>query len=402
MRRLVADVFPTIGHKFMDVVTATDVRDILLPIEERGARDVAKRAHETIGQIFRYGIANGLATRNPAADFKPSDVLKPADGIERGSYATVRSVNARENTLTVEREDGQNVTYDPRRLRGVNVYQEVRREFGIADRVQFTQPNKELGIANRDLGTVLGLEEGKMSVRMDGKAARVVTFDPITVRQFDHGYTVTSHSSQGITTGRVLANFDTDSSHSLINTRLACVAISRASDDARIYTNNAETLGERLATDISKTSALDFRPPSSTNEVQQAVAAFRGNDPSTGTELLRQQGRVHEYANPEHRLAAVALDYASKEDRAVVIVPDPVERRELTALVRDELRSQGRLGQDSYSVPVLVEQHFGNPRLAANYATGDQIHYETGSAAEHGIADNSTATVCPLMHTPTL
>ncbi len=44
-----------------------------------GARDVAKRAHETIGQIFRYGIANGLATRNPAADFKPSDVLKPAN-----------------------------------------------------------------------------------------------------------------------------------------------------------------------------------------------------------------------------------------------------------------------------------------------------------------------------------
>lgn len=79
MRRLVADVFPAIGHKFMDAITATDVRDILLPIEQRGARDVAKRAHETIGQIFRYGIANGLATRNPAADFKPSDVLKPAN-----------------------------------------------------------------------------------------------------------------------------------------------------------------------------------------------------------------------------------------------------------------------------------------------------------------------------------
>jgi len=79
MRRLVADVFPAIGHKFIDSITAPDVRDILRPIEARGARDVAKRAHETIGQIFRYAIANGLGTRNPAADFKPSDVLKPAD-----------------------------------------------------------------------------------------------------------------------------------------------------------------------------------------------------------------------------------------------------------------------------------------------------------------------------------
>ncbi|QHS50969.1 hypothetical protein [Edaphobacter sp. 12200R-103] len=77
MRRLVADVFPAIGHKFIDTVTAADIRDILLPIEERGARDVSRRAHETIGQIFRYAIANGKATRNPAAEFKPRDVLKP-------------------------------------------------------------------------------------------------------------------------------------------------------------------------------------------------------------------------------------------------------------------------------------------------------------------------------------
>lgn len=79
MRRLLADVFPALGHKFIDTVTATDIRDILLPIEERGARDVSKRAHETIGQIFRYAIANGKATRNPAAEFKPRDVLKPAN-----------------------------------------------------------------------------------------------------------------------------------------------------------------------------------------------------------------------------------------------------------------------------------------------------------------------------------
>lgn len=79
MRRLEADVFPTIGHKFIDAITAADIRELILPIEARGARDVAKRAHETIGQIFRYAIANGLATRNPAADFKPRDVLKPTE-----------------------------------------------------------------------------------------------------------------------------------------------------------------------------------------------------------------------------------------------------------------------------------------------------------------------------------
>ena len=285
------------------------------------------------------------------------------------------------------------MTYDPRRLRGVQVFRETERKFATGDRIQVTSSNKELGVANRDLGTVTAIENGQMSVRMDGKAERTISFDTAGFRQFDHGYAVTSHSSQGLTAGRVLAHFDTEGAHSLINTRLAYVAISRASDDARVYTNNAETLGQRLATDISKTAAVDFRPSSSTTEVQQAVAAFRANDPATGTAKLQEQGRVHEYANPEHRMAAVALSYTAQEDRAVVVAPDAGERRELTQLIRDELRQQGRLAPESRSVPILVEQHFGNPRLAANYTPGDEIHYKAGSLVEHGIADNSTVTV---------
>jgi hypothetical protein len=46
-------------------------------IEARGVGDLAQRALETTGQIFRYGIAHGHCKRNPAADIKPTDVLKP-------------------------------------------------------------------------------------------------------------------------------------------------------------------------------------------------------------------------------------------------------------------------------------------------------------------------------------
>jgi len=60
---------------------------------------------------------------------------------------------------------------------------------------------------------------------MDTKGGRIVTFDRERMRSFDHSYAVTSHSSQWLTEGRVIANIDTDSSRSLINTRLAYVAI---------------------------------------------------------------------------------------------------------------------------------------------------------------------------------
>jgi integrase len=78
LRRLEADVIPAFGHKFIDDVTPADIRKLMLAIEGRGARDVAKRAHETTGQIFRYAIAHGIASRNPAADFKPKDILAEA------------------------------------------------------------------------------------------------------------------------------------------------------------------------------------------------------------------------------------------------------------------------------------------------------------------------------------
>jgi conjugative relaxase-like TrwC/TraI family protein len=353
------------------------------------------------GQVFRTLTHRSDMTgadRTWAARYNDGDVLQyttgsKAEGIERSSFATVRSVDARTNTLTVELENGSSVTYDPRRLKGVNVYREVDREFAPGDRLQFTVPNKDLRVANRDLGTVTVIEDTKMTVRLDDKTHRTVTFDTVEFRQFDHGYAVTSHSSQGLTAGRVLANIDTDYSRNLINSRLAYVAISRASDDARVYTNNAETLGDRLASDITKSAAVDFKEKSSSEEVRQAVRAFRSNDPAAATESLQQQGRVHEFASSEHRLAAIALDYTSQIDRALIVAPDAAERRELTQLIRSELQAQGRLSAEIRSVPVLIERNLGNPRVAANYAPDDRINYRRGSPQEHGLADNSSVTV---------
>jgi integrase len=50
----------------------------MIAVEKRDARDVAKRIHETTSQIFRFAIARDIASRNPAADFKPRDILAEA------------------------------------------------------------------------------------------------------------------------------------------------------------------------------------------------------------------------------------------------------------------------------------------------------------------------------------
>ena len=46
-------------------------------IEERGASDMAKRILQIVGMVFRYAVAHGYSKRNPAAEIRPSDILKP-------------------------------------------------------------------------------------------------------------------------------------------------------------------------------------------------------------------------------------------------------------------------------------------------------------------------------------
>jgi len=200
------------------------------------------------------------ADRTWAANYEVGDVLhyqrgSKTIGIEKQSYATVVATRSKENLLTVQKGNGQQVTYDPARLLGISAYREFEREFAVGDRLSFTAPDRELGVANRDLGTVERIgRDGYISVRTDG--GKSVSFDAAEMRHFDHGYAVTSHSSQGLTADRVLVNIDTRAHPELINARFAYVSLSRGSNDAQVFTDDAPMLSERLTLRVSKSSAL--------------------------------------------------------------------------------------------------------------------------------------------------
>jgi conjugative relaxase-like TrwC/TraI family protein len=214
------------------------------------------------------------ADRAWAQKYQSQDVLHYSRGskehaIERGGYSTVVAINPTENLLTVQREDGQLSTYDPKRLKGITAYREREREFAPGDRIQFTAPDRNLHVANRELAAIQKIDGSQLTVKMDGEKERVVTFDANRMRHIDHGYAVTSHSSQGLTADRVLINMDTSTHADLINTRFAYVSVSRASHDVQIYTNDAAALGQRLSSDVTKTSAVDFQQRQEPHHAQQ-------------------------------------------------------------------------------------------------------------------------------------
>jgi ATP-dependent exoDNAse (exonuclease V) alpha subunit len=184
--------------------------------------------------------------------------------------------------LTVLRGHGKQTTYDPCRQMGVSVYSMQERAFSIGDRVQFTAPNQESKIANRELGTIESFAgNGSMQLKLD--SGRSVQFGVQSFPHLDHGYAVTSHSSQGQTAERVLIHVDTElGAKDLLNHRMAYVSVLRGQWDAQIFTNDREKLAQALSHDVSHKSA--YQPEQAISAVQQKI------DPSSERVMERSIG----------------------------------------------------------------------------------------------------------------
>jgi len=69
-RILNKDLFPWIGNRPINDITAPDLLAILRRIEDRGAVVTAKRTRQVAGMVFRYGVALGVTERDPSHDLK--------------------------------------------------------------------------------------------------------------------------------------------------------------------------------------------------------------------------------------------------------------------------------------------------------------------------------------------
>ncbi len=251
---------------------------IHLEMQQRGH---VKSEEHTIRILEARNEMTG-ADRAWAKQYQVGDVLRYSKGsrvtgIQAGEYAKVGQADGGENLIAVERANGEQVTYDPRRLQGVAVYRESEREFSEGDRVQFTAPSKELHVANRELGTIESIREnGPIAIRTD--SGRAVEFNIEDHPHLDYGYAVTSHSSQGQTSDRVLIHADTEEGEHLVNSRMAYVSVSRGRYDAQIYTNDKSELAHHLGREVSQSTALTPEHEHHQNAEQEIGAVSTAHD----------------------------------------------------------------------------------------------------------------------------
>jgi integrase len=106
-RRMEADILPCLGARPIAEIEAPELVAMTKAIEQRGARDIAKRALETTGQVFRYAIAHGYSKRNPASEIRPSDILKSTRKV---NYARIDAKDLPQLLRTLEVYQGTHIT----------------------------------------------------------------------------------------------------------------------------------------------------------------------------------------------------------------------------------------------------------------------------------------------------
>ena len=189
------------------------------------------------------------AERTRADRYRVGDVVRFEKDIESldvdsKSYAEIMAVDPVENRLTIRKDAGDTVSYNPARTgSGVSVFEKRTQGFGTGERVQFTASDRKLGVTNRTTGQIVSVKDGIAKLRLD-EGGRSVSLDLSRFRHLDYAYTSTSHLAQARTVGRCAVQIDTDDwrTHSLVNQVMTYVASSRPEDELKFFTDRGEEL----------------------------------------------------------------------------------------------------------------------------------------------------------------
>ncbi len=196
------------------------------------------------------------AQREQAHNYQPGQIVETHASISRklphGFRGTV--VEANSSGVVVENRMGTRVALDLTQADKFDVFEDRGISLALGDRIRISRNGKTRSgqkITNGTIGEVAAIEENGDIVLKDGKIL-VADFGHI-----NHGYCVTSHSSQGRTVDDV---FIAESSQSFPAASLEqfYVSCSRGRQRLRIYTDDIDELKVAISRSCARKSTHDY------------------------------------------------------------------------------------------------------------------------------------------------
>jgi Ti-type conjugative transfer relaxase TraA len=283
------------------------------------------------------------------------------------------------------------------------------RTFAAGDRVMFLKNERSLGVKNGSLGVLEEMEDGAMSVRLDGAEGRRVRFDLKDYAQIDHGYASTIHKSQGITVdhAHVLATdgLDRHGAYVGMSRHRETLSVHYGADD---FKDRAQ-LGRALGRERAKDTTLDYQQPDGARPfaerrglVRSEILVERGAESGPGIaadrptpkrgmfdglKLGRPGAAVGREAATERAAPAPAMALERAKARYVAAWAD---REKMTSQIlphQVEERQKAREGLDALSKETRVDLASAlsrNPGLAARGATPEGMKAIDQAMAREG------------------
>jgi hypothetical protein len=204
------------------------------------------------------------AQKKDLSNYQEGQVLlfhRSSHGISRHEALTVERVEA--SHVVARGQHGAEHTVAPTQARSFSVHEHQQIEVSPGDKLLLMGNRREADFraTNGELVNVLGVKGGRIQLE-DGRTL------PANYHEFDHGYAITAHRSQGKTVDAVVLSPDAMKQEQFY------VAASRGRDGITIITSDIDGLRESLGISSARPSA---------------------------TELAREQAQIH--PAQEHSLA---------------------------------------------------------------------------------------------------
>lgn len=184
---------------------------------------------------------------------KASDKKPPAAPMEKGQEYTVKDVDTAKGTVILENKSGDKIEWKPEQASKVRVYNQDQTKVAPGDTI-VSRENQKFETTKGELVTIVNGQKGEVkgqtkdgSIVAELKDAKGETKEVLIGAQdgakLEHGYSGTVHAAQGATAQEVIGAIESKSE--LNNANQAYVALSRAKDNAVVFTDDPEKLAEK-------------------------------------------------------------------------------------------------------------------------------------------------------------
>lgn len=214
------------------------------------------------------------AEQNDIRYFKEGDVIRfgrdyRALGISKGDYWTLKETDQTTGKGILQNQKGETKEWLPSKTTRIEVYQASRREIAQGDQIRFTR--NESTFKNGERGEVVDLKDGIATIAVSkGDATEVHQVSLVENGHWDHAYAQTIYSSQGMTKQNTLLYINipeqkdekgqrkqVEQMGKIFGDRAFYVAVTRASHDFKLYTNDKAQTQELVGIQQDKTTSLE-------------------------------------------------------------------------------------------------------------------------------------------------